>query len=262
MNRLKGELRPKPFRERCGCLADVKDPDFLQQFDDRRQQPEEPVLDYIAAMMAAATGIDMSDHYLRAFIIKGMKVVKQQNPQTVDGLQKVAKQAELAEVETEDKPTAAITALMAEVKSLRSEQAEVKALMAERSKSADQPVAATSVPPQQSQQPAQWQFQQPGMSVPWLPQQPAWQPPPYANFQSTPYPTSWTTATATPCPVWPPSQLQPIAPQQQQQQQQQQPLQQQTEQQPQQQYRPCFSLWEYISRKHEMQCTEYAVPNM
>ena len=144
-------------------------------------------------MRAAATGTDMPDHYLRAFIIKGLKssirqVVKQQNPQTLDGLQTVIKQAESAEVETEDTPTAAITALMAELKSLRSEQAEVKAIMAERPKSADQPVAATSVQPQQVQQPAQWQWQQPGMPVPWLPQQPAWQPPPYANPQPTAYP--------------------------------------------------------------------------
>ena len=89
------------------------------------------MLDYIEAMRALALGTDLETHYLQSFIVKGLRPairlpVRQQNPQDLKELMKIAKQVQDA---TEDKgetdQSSVITALVDELKSLRAEQAEV-----------------------------------------------------------------------------------------------------------------------------------------
>ena len=241
------------FEERYGQSKKAKDPNFLEQFEERRQKINEPVLDYIAAMKAMALGTDLEPHYLQSFIVKGLRpqlrrAVRQQNPDDLPTLEKVAKQVEDAgEEETETDQSSAINALVTELQKLRREQAEVKSLMADKVNN-QEPVAAVSTPPAhptviQPQMPIwqhQWQQQNAvprdmwsgptaaGGGVagqPWPGPWPAQCPPP-AQYLPTPYPSQG--CDMTPQPQW-------------QYQQRHQPRQQPQQQQQQRQYQqPCI----------------------
>lgn len=154
----------KSFRERYCDATDPSSPDYLDQFTNRTQLPKESVLDYIDSMKSAAVEAKLNDDFLKAFIIKGLlpslrQEVRRQNPETLEDLRRVAKQCELADSAKED-PAAALSQLMAEMKSLRAEQAEVKALITDTSPH----VAAASTPQNieyQRQQPQSHPSQQP-----------------------------------------------------------------------------------------------------
>ena len=160
------------FENRYGSLNDIRHPDFLQQFQERTQGPNEAALDYIAAMVAAASHSGLEDNFLKSFIIKGLrpqirKPVRQQNPATIEELKTVAKQVEAAEEDRSTDTTELIAILTDEVRRLRTDQSESRKKRDQDD--ADRMVAATSTDPQ-SQQPGYPQpalktnFQQQGLS--------------------------------------------------------------------------------------------------
>ena len=260
------------FDKRYGHLLDSADPDFLEQFE-RKQKVGEPVLDYVAAMRAAAAGTKLESQYLRSFIIKGLlpaikQTVRQQNPETIDEVAKVARQAETALSESQKDDTSSsstsdsvISALIAEIKALRNEKAEPKtsevvAAAAALTTTQQYHQQQQQQPQQQQQhpqlysQPVQQQLFQPApqMMAPWQPQM-AWQMPQQSWHPQQMMPQYMQPSAAAPAAYQDYSQPQQDIPpvsrprrhQQQRQQQQQQQQQQQPQRQQQQQRRdePC-----------------------